>query len=115
MFVLQKAIQECETEWSQNKKVVDLKHGDVRRAVPKGLPYFSVEFGDDTCGFAHVIEEERYFPANFAQEIIGGMMELDHQIWRKQKKDDFNTQRTKLMNFLKNWAPFDFTREENNS
>ncbi|OXA45176.1 hypothetical protein Fcan01_19975 [Folsomia candida] len=107
-----KAIQECETEWSQNKKVVDLKHRDIRKAVPKGLPYFSVEFGDDSCGFAHVIEDEKYFPVNFAQEFIGGMLELDHQLWRKQKKDDLNTQRTKLMNFLKVWAPFDLTREE---
>lgn len=59
-----------------------------------------------------MIEDEKYFPANFAQEIIGGMMELDHKLWRKQTKDDFNTQRTKLMNFLKVWGPFDFTRED---
>lgn len=31
--VLQKALQECETEWSQNKKVVDISQKDIRHAV----------------------------------------------------------------------------------
>ncbi|CAL8111702.1 unnamed protein product [Orchesella dallaii] len=106
-----KAIQECETEWSHNKKLVELRNRDVRRAVPKGLPYFSVDFGDDSCGFAHVVEDERNFPRNFAHEIVGGMMELDHHLWRKQKKDDFKTQRTKVMEFLKLWGPYDWTRD----
>lgn len=45
---------------------MDLSGKDVRRAVPKGLPYFSVDFGLDS-GFAHVIEDEKMFPKNFAQ------------------------------------------------
>ena len=109
-LVLQKAIQECESEWSQNKKLVELKNRNVRKAIPKGLPYFSVDFGLDS-GFAHVIEDEQSFPRNFAYEIVGGMMELDHSIWRKQKQDDFKTQRDKVMTFLKTWGPYDWTRE----
>ncbi|CAG7831460.1 unnamed protein product [Allacma fusca] len=105
-----KAIQECETEWSQNKKLVDLRKRDVRKAVPKGLPYFAVDFGMDS-GFAHVVEDERNFPRNFAQEIIGGMLELDHHLWRKQKQDDFKAQRDKVMAFLKFWGPYDWTRK----
>lgn len=77
------------------------------------MPYFSVDFGDDSCGFAHVVEDERNFPRNFAHEIVGGMMELDHHLWRKQKKDDFRTQRNKVMEFLKSWGPHDWTREAN--
>ncbi len=62
----QKAIQECETEWSNNKKLITLsKEKDVRRSVPKGLPYFHVDFGMQN-GFAHVIEDEELFPRNFA-------------------------------------------------
>jgi hypothetical protein len=45
---------------------VDLSGKDVRRAVPKGLPYFAVDFGLDP-GFAHVIEDEKMFSKNFAQ------------------------------------------------
>ena len=63
---LQKALLECETEWSNNKKVVDLSQKDIQRAIPKGLPYFEVDFGNH-AGFAHVIENEKLFPKNFAQ------------------------------------------------
>jgi len=90
--------------------LVDLRGRDVRKSIPKGLPYFSVDFGDDS-GFAHVIEDERNFPRNFAQEIIGGMMELDHSIWRKRKNDNFKEQREKVMKFLKVWGPHDWTRD----
>lgn len=65
-FYFKKAIQESEREWSTNKQLIDMKTGDVRRAIPKGLPYFWVTFGADR-GFAHVIEEQDRFPANFAQ------------------------------------------------
>lgn len=63
---MQKALLECESEWSNNKKIVDLKEKDIQRAIPKGLPYFEVDFGNHS-GFAHVIENEKLFPKNFAQ------------------------------------------------
>ena len=61
------ATQECEAEWAHNKKLITLsRERGLRRSVPKGLPYFHVGFGTDE-GFAHVIEDERDFPGNFAQ------------------------------------------------
>ncbi len=63
---MQKALLECESEWAMNKKVVDLKGKDVRKCVPKGLPYFVVDFGMQS-GFAHVVEDEHRFPDAFAQ------------------------------------------------
>ena len=63
----QKAIQESESEWSHNKKLISLTNEkNIRRSVPKGLPYFHVDFGMQN-GFAHVIEDEHLFPRNFAQ------------------------------------------------
>ena len=43
-----------------------MKGRDVRRAIPKGFPYFSVDFGSSP-GYAHVIEEEASFPTYFGQ------------------------------------------------
>lgn len=59
---------ECEGEWSDNKKLIELagKGGDIRRAIPKGFSYFSVDFGLQS-GYAHAIEDEQSFPANFAK------------------------------------------------
>lgn len=105
-----KAIMECEREWAQNKKLVELKGRDVRRAVPKGLPYFFVDFAMD-AGFAHVIEDEQDFPNNFAQEIVGGMLDLDSGLWRKPRRENFDTQRRKVMEFSRWYKEFDPTQE----
>lgn len=103
-----KALLECETEWSINKKVIDLSQKDVRHAVPKGLSYFAINFGTQG-GFAHVIEDENMFPKNFAQEIIGGMLDLDHSLWRKPRKENFDQLRKKVMEFTEIWKKYDFT------
>lgn len=105
-----KAIMECEREWAQNKKLVELKGRDVRRAVPKGLPYFFVDFAMD-AGFAHVIEDEQEFPNNFAQEIVGGMLDLENNLWRKPRRENFETQRRKVMEFSRWYKEFDPTQE----
>ncbi|KAK3869139.1 hypothetical protein Pcinc_025533 [Petrolisthes cinctipes] len=106
-----KAILECEKEWAQNKKLVDLRERDVRHSVPKGLPYFFVDFGMQS-GFAHVIEDEQDFPNNFAQEIVGGMLDLERNLWRKPRKENFDIQRRKVMEFSRWYKEFDPTQEE---
>lgn len=65
-FYFKKAIEESEQEWCINKQLVSLRQKSLRAAIPKGLPYVWVHFGMDS-GFAHVIEDEDRFPANFAQ------------------------------------------------
>lgn len=65
-FYFKKAILESEEEWSTNKQLIDLKGRDVRRAIPKELPYFWVRFGMND-GFGHVIEDQNHFPGYFAQ------------------------------------------------
>lgn len=100
-----KALLECETEWAINKKIVDLRNKDLRRAIPNGLPYFMVQFGNND-GYAHVIEDERMFPTNFAEEIIGGILDLDHNLWRKPKRETFEQQREKVLDFKKIWDKY---------
>ncbi|KOC59276.1 CWF19-like protein 2 [Habropoda laboriosa] len=102
-----KALLECETEWSMNKKVIDLEHKDVRHAIPNGLSYFMVEF-ETNKGYAHVIEDEHLFPKNFAEEIIGGMLDLDHDVWRKPKRENLDQQREKTLKFLEVWKKYEF-------
>lgn len=104
-----KAIQESETEWSQNKKLIDTRKKDIRHSVPKGFPYFSVDFGIDG-GFAHVIEDEQLFPHYFGKEILGGMLNLEPQLWRRPHKENFDSQRKKVLEFAEQWKPFDWTK-----
>ncbi|KAM6098555.1 CWF19-like protein 2 isoform 3-T3 [Theristicus caerulescens] len=106
-----KAIMESDEEWSVNKKLIDLSSKDIRKSVPKGLPYFSVDFGLQG-GFAHVIEDEHKFPHYFGKEIIGGMLDLEPRLWRRGIRQNFEDQRKKVLQFAQWWKPYDFTKKK---
>ncbi|KAI9589006.1 CWF19-like protein 2 homolog [Glossina fuscipes] len=106
-FYFKKAIEESEREWSVNKQLITLRERSFRKCIPKGLPYFWVNFGMDT-GFAHVIEDEDRFPANFAQEIIGGLLQMESSKWRKLHKEQNVKQKVQM--FTNCWEKYDFTR-----
>lgn len=105
-FYFKKAIQESEAEWAQNRQLVDLKKEKktLRQIIPKGLPYFWVDFGDGQ-GFAHIVEDQERFPSNFAQEIIGGMLGLDAHTWRRPRKEQNPI--SKVKQFADWWAPYE--------
>ncbi|XP_057604598.1 CWF19-like protein 2 [Hippopotamus amphibius kiboko] len=104
-----KAIMESDEEWSMNKKLIDLSSKDIRKSVPRGLPYFSVNFGLHG-GFAHVIENQHKFPHYFGKEIIGGMLDIEPRLWKKGIRESFEDQRKKALQFAQWWKPFDFTK-----
>ncbi|XP_040047620.2 CWF19-like protein 2 isoform X1 [Gasterosteus aculeatus] len=104
-----KAIMECDEEWAMNKKVVELSSKDIRHSVPRGLPYFAVDFGLQG-GFAHVIENEQKFPHYFGKEVVGGMMDLEPRRWRKLIRENFDDQRKKVLRFSQWWKPYDCTK-----
>lgn len=106
-FYFKKAIQESETEWAHNKKLVDLTNKGLRLSVPKNLPYFHVEFDPQIHqGFAHVIEDEKYFPRNFGKEIVGGMLGIDYNCLYKNKKEDAFKKCEDVAAFEKRWKKF---------
>nr|XP_045002266.1 CWF19-like protein 2 [Jaculus jaculus] len=107
-----KAIMESDEEWSMNKKLIDLSLKDIRKSVPRGLPYFSVDFGLQG-GFAHIIEDQHKFPHYFGKEIIGGMLDLEPRLWRKGIRENFEDQRKKALHFAQWWKPYDFTKSKN--
>ncbi|XP_040591605.1 CWF19-like protein 2 isoform X2 [Mesocricetus auratus] len=108
---IQKAIMESDEEWSMNKKLIDLSSKDIRKSVPRGLPYFAVDFGLQG-GFAHVIEDQHKFPHYFGKEIIGGMLDLEPRLWRKGIRESFEDQRKKALQFAQWWKPFDVTKSK---
>nr|XP_054294788.1 CWF19-like protein 2 isoform X2 [Pongo pygmaeus] len=107
-----KAIMESDEEWSMNKKLIDLSSKDIRKSIPRGLPYFSVDFGLHG-GFAHVIEDQHRFPHYFGKEIIGGMLDIEPRLWRKGIRESFEDQRKKTLQFAQWWKPYDFTKSKN--
>ena len=106
-----KAIMESDEEWSMNKKLIDLSSKDIRKSVPRGLPYFAVDFGLQG-GFAHIIEDQYRFPHYFGKEIIGGMLDLEPRLWRKGIRESFEDQRKKSLQFAQWWKPYDITKSK---
>lgn len=109
-----KAILECESEWAQNKKLLDTRHKELRRSVPRGFPYFSAEFGLDG-GYAHVIEDEGKFTSYFGKEIIGGMLELEPKLWRKPQRESTDQQKHRAMQISEMWEQYDWTKRLKNT
>ncbi|RUS73566.1 hypothetical protein EGW08_018657 [Elysia chlorotica] len=105
-----KAILDAGPEWADNKKLLSLREKDVRHVIPKGFPYFSVDFGLQG-GFATVVEDEQTFPPYFGREIVGGMIDAEPALWRKPHKQSFEDQRQKVLKFEKMWRPFDWTQD----
>ncbi|CAL1548336.1 unnamed protein product [Lymnaea stagnalis] len=105
-----KAVQEAGPEWSDNKKIYSLSDKDIRHVIPKGFPYFSVDFGLQG-GYATVIEDESKFPAYFGREIVGGMLDAEPTLWRNPHKQSFEDQRQKVLQFEQMWRAFDWTKD----
>ena len=105
-----KAILESDEEWSLNRKLISTKEKGVRQSLPIGLPYFFVEFGLEG-GFGHIIEDQSLFPAYFAKEVVGGMLDVEPRLWLKPPRDNFESQKRKVLKLSEWWKPYDWTQK----
>eukprot|EP01080_Neovahlkampfia_damariscottae_P007335 gene7335-11654_t len=104
-----KAIMDSDSEWSQNKKLIDTRGRGITKSVPKDFPYFHVEF-TLSGGFAHVIEDWTKFPYFFGREIIAGMLDLPLNLI-KEREEDEEIEKKNVLEFVKNYEKFDWTIE----
>lgn len=130
----QQAILQSESEWSQHKKLITFTQArPFRRAMVPQLPYFMVTWDHKgERGYGHVIEdgggkskhrgggedEDQYedeeegqeFPAYFAAEVVGNVLDLEPRRWRKPRRMASHEQQKRLNDFRKRWEPFDWTK-----
>ena len=107
------AIDEAEDEWSQHnaKKLIDTSEKGLRGSIPKNFPYFHVEFGLSK-GFVHVIDDEKDFPGNFGLNVVRGMLQLPAEdMHGRRRKEAVETQKQAVASFVKDWQPFDWTKQ----
>ena len=112
------ALLSSEGEWSQHKKIIDTlkKSNDglgklaFRRSLVKEMPYFHVWFQLDG-GMGHVVEDPKGWPRGdlFAREVVGGMVDADPAVIRKQGKWT-NGGDSRVEGFRKKWNKYDWTR-----
>ena len=111
------AILSSADEWSQHRKLIDtaakaasgLGRMAFRRSLAKEMPYFHVWFTLDG-GLGHVVENPERWPRGdlFAREVLGGIVDAEIQVVKKQGRWRRGDQR--VDGFKKGWRKFDWTR-----
>ena len=80
--------------------------------MPPGFAYFDVAFGLQ-AGFAHVIENEAEWKAEFGRDVLEGL--LDHADagipLARRKKESAEVSRGKVIALTKRFEPFDWTKQ----
>lgn len=107
------AMLAAESEWSQHAKLIDMSgkgRTGFRRGLAKEMPYFHVWFDLDG-GLGHVVEDEGKWPKGdlFAREIIGGVVDADLTVIKKQGKWT-GADKDRINGFKKEWRKYDWTR-----
>jgi diadenosine tetraphosphate (Ap4A) HIT family hydrolase len=111
------AILSSDEEWTQHKKLIDtsararegLGKLAFRRSIAKEMPYFHAWFTMDG-GLGHIVEDSHRWPRGdlFAREIIGGMLDIEPDVIKKQGRWTRGDKR--LEGFQKRFRKFDWTR-----
>lgn len=111
------AFLSSDEEWSQHRKIIDtgakakegMGRSAFRRCIAKEMPYFHVWFTLDG-GLGHVVENSDRWPKGdlFAREIIGGIVDADAHIIKKQGR--WAKIDSRVDGFKKGWRKFDWTR-----
>lgn len=111
------AMLTADEEWSQHKKIIDtgkkaregLGKLAFRRSIAKEMPYFHVWFTLDG-GLGHIVEDAGRWPKGdlFAREIIGGMLDVEPDVIKRQGK--WTRTDGRVDDFRKRWRKFDWTR-----
>ncbi len=111
------AMLSADEEWSQHKKIIDtgkrardgLGKLAFRRSIAKEMPYFHVWFTLDG-GLGHIVEDEGRWPRGdlFAREIIGGMLDAEPDVIKRQGR--WSRTDARADDFQKRWRKFDWTR-----
>lgn len=113
------AFLSSDSEWSQHRPIIDTQkaanEGMGRRAfrnsIAKEMPYFHAWFSIDG-GLGHIVEDGGRWPKGdiFAREVIGGIVDAEPHIIKKQGKWTRGGEGKRVDSFRKDWRKYDWTR-----
>ncbi|KAK9451814.1 CwfJ C-terminus 1-domain-containing protein-like protein [Limtongia smithiae] len=114
------ALLSADEEWSTHAKIINtldratnggLGKRAFRQSLAKEMPYFHVWFSLDG-GFGHVVEDPQRWPRGdlFAREVIGGMLELEPHVIKRQSRWQKGTD-PRVKGFQAAWEKFDWTMQ----
>jgi diadenosine tetraphosphate (Ap4A) HIT family hydrolase len=104
------SILAADEEWSQNKKLINTGIKGFRRSLVKQIPYFHVWFGLDE-GYGHVVENEDLFPRLFGRQVLGSMLSVPSERYRKPEVLEEDQMSKLKSQFRAFFEAFDWTKE----
>lgn len=104
-----KAILECDTEYSNNTKLIDTRGRGIVKSIPKGFPYFHVEFGI-SGGYAHVIEDESKFSHLLGRQVVCGLLKRNANE-AQLRSVHLEQEKKTVLQFVDQFQRFDWTVE----
>ena len=102
------ALTNCETEWSQHKKIIDTRGKKLSACIPPNFPYFHVDF-DGKGGFLHVVESAKDFTHYFGRSVAASILQVSPELYIKPHRKPPQEEEADIRAFTKAWAPFDWT------
>jgi hypothetical protein len=106
----QQAFEDSEGEWTTHKKFIKTtREKSFRDTFVRELGYVHVWFGVYD-GLGHVIEEPKEWVPWFVGEIIGSVLDLSVEYWRKPKLLESEQLHSKAQEFNAKFRKFDWTR-----
>jgi hypothetical protein len=112
----QSAMLEQTEEWGTHNKVLKTStQKPLSAVIPKGFPYFFVEWGKistspSATGYAQIIESES-FQHDFGLDTVAGMLDLDPVRLQRKQTYSHEEERKQIADFLKQWDRVDWTKE----
>lgn len=111
----QSAMREQTEEWGTHNKILKISaKKPLPLVVPKGFPYFAVQWGSistsESTGYAQIVEAEG-FRHDFGLDVLAGMLDLDPIRFRRKQQFSHEDERKGIADFLAKWEKVDWTRE----
>merc|ERR1712083_837279 len=104
------ALAEQADDFGTNNKPLSTKGKGLRRTMPKGFPYFFVEWDAPNQGVAQMIESYD-FRQDFVADCIAGMTGADPIRFQRKKKFSSEQERRHILDFLEKWKKYDWTEQ----
>lgn len=110
------SMKEQTEEWGTHNKILKVStEKPLQSVVPKGFPYFYVDWGrivtsPTATGCAQIIESES-FRHDFGLDTVAAMLDLDPIRLNRKQSHSHEEERQQIADFSKLWEKVDWTKE----
>lgn len=109
-FFFKQSLEDVEGNWNTHKSIIKIEKekGGLQKQIPKQIKYFYIDFSI-SYGYAHVIENERFWKRGFCYEVLATAMGMESHHVKTTEEYSEEELAGKQETFAKIWKAFDWT------